>query len=55
MERLEQVRLADTVAPDDQDDPGREVEVERGIRPELAERYAIADQPASLIGMIRYT
>jgi hypothetical protein len=55
VERLEQVRLADTVAPDDQDDPGRKGEVERGIRPVLAERYAIADQPASLIGMIRYT
>jgi hypothetical protein len=53
VERLEQVRLARAVAADDEDDPGREVEVERGIRPVLAERYVIADQPARRIGMIR--
>ena len=41
MERLEQVGLADTVAADDENDPGREVEVERRVRPIPAERYAI--------------
>jgi hypothetical protein len=55
MERFEQVRLADPVSADDEDDPGREVEVERRVRPVLAERYAIDDQPARRIGMIRYT
>jgi hypothetical protein len=55
VERLEQVRLADAVAADDEDDPGREVEVERRVRPIPAERYAIDDQPARRIGMIRYT
>ena len=55
VQRLEQVRLADTVSADDQHDPGREVEVERRVRPVLAERYAIDDQPARRIGMIRYT
>jgi hypothetical protein len=55
VERLEQVGLADTVAADDENDPGREVEVERRVRPIPAERYAIDDQPASRIGMIRYT
>jgi hypothetical protein len=55
VERLEQVRLADAVAADDENDPGREVEVERRVRPIPAERYAIDDQPARRIGMIRYT
>ena len=55
VKRLEQVRLADAVAADDEDDPGREVKVERRVRPIPAERYAIDDQPASRIGMIRYT
>jgi hypothetical protein len=55
VERLEEVRLADAVAADDEDDPGREVEVERRVRPIPAERYAIDDQPARRIGMIRYT
>ena len=35
--------------------PGVEGEVERRVRPVLAERDVLADQPASLIGMIRYT
>jgi hypothetical protein len=55
MQRLEQVRLAGAVPPDDEDDPGRKVEVERRVRPVLTERYAIDDQPARRIGMIRYT
>jgi len=55
VKRLEQVCLADAVSADDQYDPGREGEVERRIRPVPAERYAIDDQPARRIGMIRYT
>jgi hypothetical protein len=55
VERLEEVRLADTVPADDEHHPRREVEVERRVRPVLAERYAIDDQPARRIGMIRYT
>ena len=55
VQRLEQVRLAGAVSTDHEDDPLREVEVERRVRPVLTERYVIADQPASLIGMIRYT
>ena len=55
MKRLEQVCLADTVSADNQNDPGREAKVERRIRPVPAERYAIDDQPARRIGMIRYT
>jgi hypothetical protein len=55
VQRLEQVRLADPVPADDENDPRREAEIERRIRPVPAERYAIADQPARRIGMIRYT
>jgi hypothetical protein len=55
VQRLEQVRLADAVPPDDEDDPLGEVEVERRVRPVLAERYVLDDQPARRIGMIRYT
>jgi hypothetical protein len=55
VERLEQIGLANAVAADDENDPGREVEVERRIRPIPTERYAIDDQPARRIGMIRYT
>ena len=55
VERLEQVGLADAVAADDEHDPWCEVEVERRVRPVLTERYAIDDQPARRIGMIRYT
>jgi hypothetical protein len=54
VQRLEQVRLADAVRPDRQDDPVRERQVERRVRPVLAERELV-DQPASRIGMIRYT
>ena len=35
--------------------PAASVEVERRVRPVLTERYAIDDQPARRIGMIRYT
>jgi hypothetical protein len=55
VERLEQVGLADAVSTDDEDDPRREFEVERRVRPIPTERYAIDDQPARRIGMIRYT
>jgi hypothetical protein len=33
VQRLEQIRLAGAVRPDDQDDAGLEVQVERGVRP----------------------
>jgi hypothetical protein len=52
---LEQVRLADAVPADDEHEPFRKVEVERRVRPVLAERYVLDDQPARRIGMIRYT
>jgi hypothetical protein len=55
MQRLEQVRLPGAVPADDQDDAGREREVERRVRAVLAERDAVDDQPARRIGMIRYT
>jgi hypothetical protein len=55
VQRLEQVRLAGTVPTDDEDDAGGEREVERRVRPVLAKRYALDDQPARRIGMIRYT
>jgi hypothetical protein len=54
MQRLEQVRLADAVWPDGENDPVRERQVERRVRPVLAERQMV-DQPARRIGMIRYT
>jgi hypothetical protein len=54
VQRLEQVRLADAVRPDREDDPARERQVERCVRPVLAERQLV-DQPARRIGMIRYT
>ena len=46
---------AHDIPADDEHDSGRQLEVERRIRPVLAERYVIADQPARRIGMIRYT
>jgi hypothetical protein len=54
VQRLEQVRFADAVRADREDDPVRERQVERRVRPVLAERELV-DQPASRIGMIRYT
>ena len=56
VQRLEQVRLADAVSPDDEHDPRREREVERRVRAVVAKGYAgWSDQPARRIGMIRYT
>ena len=55
MQRLEQVRLAGSVPADDQYDALGEIEAEGCVRPVLAERYVIADQPARRVGMIRYT
>ena len=59
VQRLEQVRLADAVRPDDEHDAGRERELERRVRAVVAKRDVLDDQaraqPASLIGMIRYT
>ena len=54
VQRLEQVRLAGAVRPGDEDEPRLERELEPGVRPEVAERDLGDDQPASLIGMIRY-
>jgi hypothetical protein len=54
MQRLEQVRLAGAVRPDRENDPVRERQVERRVRPVLTERQLV-DQPARRIGMIRYT
>jgi hypothetical protein len=53
VDRLEQVRLADAVRAYDDDQPGLEVELERGIGAEARKRDPRDDQPASLIGMIR--
>jgi hypothetical protein len=53
VDRLEQVRLADAVRAYDDDQPGLEVKLERGIGAEARERDPRDDQPASLIGMIR--
>ena len=54
VQRLEEVRLAGAVRPRDENEPRLERELEPGIRPEVAERDLGDDQPASLIGMIRY-
>jgi hypothetical protein len=37
VQRLEQVRLADAVGADDEDDPRRERELERRVRPKVPE------------------
>jgi hypothetical protein len=55
VQRLEQVRFADTVRPDDEDDARLERELQRCVRAVVAERDPVDDQPASRIGMIRYT
>jgi hypothetical protein len=55
MKRLEQVRLADAVRADDEHDARRKREIELGVRAVLPERQSLDNQPASLIGMIRYT
>jgi hypothetical protein len=54
VKRLEQVRLAGPVRPDGKDQTGRQLEIQSGVRAEVAERDLRDDQPASLIGMIRY-
>lgn len=53
MDRLEQVRLAGAVVPDDEDEAGRQVELGGGVGTVLVEGEATDDQPASRIGMIR--
>jgi hypothetical protein len=55
VQRLEEVRLAGAVRPDDENEPRREVEVECDVRPKVAERDVIDErgQPARRIGMIR--
>jgi hypothetical protein len=53
VERFEEVRLADAVWPDDQDEPRLERKVEGGVRAKAPKRCPYDDQPASLIGMIR--
>ena len=45
VQRLEQVRLAGAVRPDDEHEPRLEVEVEPGVRAEVAERDVRDDQP----------
>ena len=55
VQRLEQVRLPDAVRPDGEHDARLEVEIERRVRPVLAKSDVLDDQPASRIGMIRYT
>ena len=54
VQRLEQVGLPGAVRADDEHEAGLEPEVERGVRAEAPERRLRDDQPASLIGMIRY-
>jgi hypothetical protein len=41
VQRLEQVRLADAVPADDEDDARRELEVERRVRPVVAKPDAL--------------
>jgi hypothetical protein len=53
--RLQEVGLADTVLSDHNDEPGYQVELERGVRAKVAEGDVLDDQPARRIGMIRYT
>ena len=54
VERLEEVRLPGAVCARHENEPRLELELEPGIRPEVAKRDSGDDQPASLIGMIRY-
>jgi hypothetical protein len=53
MERLEQVRLADTVRARHEHEAGIERELEALVRAEVGECDLVDDQPASRIGMIR--
>ena len=54
MQRLEQVRLPGAVPARDEDEPRLETELEPRVGAVVAERDLPDDQPASLIGMIRY-
>ena len=54
VQRLEEVRLPGTVRPVQQDDTRHELELERRVRAEVAERDLADDQPARRMGMIRY-
>jgi hypothetical protein len=47
VQRLEQVRLADAVRPDDENEAGRERQVERGVRPVTTKRDVANDQALS--------
>jgi len=44
VERLEQVRLADAVRADGEDETGAQVELQPLVRPEVAERDVLDDQ-----------
>ena len=52
--RLQKIGLADTVLSDHHHEPGRQVELEAGVRAKVAEGDVVDDQPARRIGMIRY-
>ena len=54
VQRLEQVRLTDTVRAHCQHEPGPQVELEPLVRPEAAELDPVDDQPGRRIGMTRY-
>jgi hypothetical protein len=54
VQRLEQVRLPDTVWPDSKYESGLQVEIEPLVRPEVAELDLVDDQPGRRIGMTRY-
>jgi hypothetical protein len=53
VERLEQVRLPDAVAPDDEDEARLERELQPLVGAVVDEREAGDDQPARRIGMRR--
>src|SRR5439155_1679522 len=48
VQRLEQVRLAGAVRPDDEHQSRLEVEVEASVRPDVAQRNRADDQPGRL-------
>ena len=54
MERLEQVGLAGAIVARDEDDTRTQLEVEGRVGAVVPEGDVPDDQPASLIGMIRY-
>jgi hypothetical protein len=49
VQRLEEVRLPDTVATDHEDDAGRQREVERRVRAVATKRDAADDQAAIIL------